>query len=341
VSRLKSTTIRKAVNACAELNKGEKRILAEVCTFVYFGKNGVCDATNQHFVTECLVVKDTVGRILARLESKGYLRIDLGKERGNQRLLWPTTKALALYLTPAEITAALASETAHEPAEDLSTKVDTPIDEIWEVLSTLVDTPIDFSGVDLSTFHGGAIDFLRDALLIVRERVIEREKERILASKAHANELAALRRRIAELEGHSIEQPTAEIPSPQSENTCGSTDLKGGAARYAPAEPDEEPIPAERSPLADPRLFGILVARAGYTGLDEHAYRLQMLATAQDQGLVMVVRRWSKWVAGYLNSDKRNNKLLLAPAPGTDGNRKGGRGLGDTRKKASVNGYTL
>lgn len=136
--------------------------------------------------------------------------------------------------------------------------------------------------------------------------------------------------------------PEASRPSsPLPENTPGPAEQKGGAARYAPAEPDEESVPAGSSPLADARLFAILVARAGYTGLDEHAYRLQMLATAEDKGLLMPVRRWSKWVAGYLNSEKRNNKLLLAPAPGTAGNAKGGRGLGDTRLKANTQGYTL
>jgi DNA-binding MarR family transcriptional regulator len=306
VTRPTSNLIRKGINASTDLSKGEKRMLSEICCFVVVGKKQVCDAKNAHFVSECLIAKDSVARILARLETKQLVTVDPGKEQGNKRLIWPTRKALALFMTAEQ----LAELAPAEEAGTLSTFSATPIDVIMQTLSTFVDTPIDFLQGGLSTFSGEAIDFLRASLLIVKEKYLES------IGKEEAPGLPS--------------SPVAEVVVEENATQPASPAPVALAPRGPRPGVHDEPADcttADQTPLLNkPETFKAAcldMDRAAYAGIDFEHYRKEILFDSREANISLPAYRWRirirRWLANAA-ADKAGLRLAssgpLTPTAG-------------------------
>lgn len=91
-------------------------------------------------------------------------------------------------------------------------------------------------------------------------------------------------------------------------------------------------LDANSSSLGDASQFEHIARQGNYGQIDFETYRLQMLATAQDQSLRMPAQSWRKWMISYLNQDRSANKLILALTGPTQHR---STGLGDLHAKAN------
>ncbi|QMW05387.1 helix-turn-helix domain-containing protein [Spirosoma foliorum] len=73
------------------LNLSEKVVLSQV---IMLSRDGECRAKNDYLSRQTGVTVTTISTTLTRLQKKGYIHIEDGKEQGNKRQMYPSLKSL-------------------------------------------------------------------------------------------------------------------------------------------------------------------------------------------------------------------------------------------------------